>query len=330
MLTGEVAPTAGYFQIYGRDVRTSWSEARGLVGLCPQGSILPPHMTLAEVVMYYCLMKGTGRKDAPSEVDRTISSTGLQSHRDYLVTNLSEGLKRRLSLAIAFVGGSKLVILDEPTSGVDPTARHAIWEVISQHRANRTILLTTHHLDEAETLADRVAILHQGRLLCVGSPLALKTEYGSGYTLTLAVKTVKIFSPPRVGSPFYPTGGVAPTQTVESRLVNNANHSNDELWRLLIDHAPNVRLLEAINDRLVYSIPDKDLDGSDNNLSGLFKQLEIQSEGLGYNCLEIRPTSLEDVVITLGGNDGDKSRAASALQNKTSHLLDVDINGNFF
>ena len=90
-----------------------------------------------------------------------MANMDLLEHRFFMAHQLSEGLRRRLCMALAFVGHSKLVVLDEPTSGIDPAARSAMWEVISNNRSNRTILLNTHHLDEAETLADRVAVLHK-------------------------------------------------------------------------------------------------------------------------------------------------------------------------
>lgn len=90
---------------------------------------------------------------------------GLWIFQHECVSSLSGGVRRRVSVSIAFVAGSRTVILDEPTSGVDPCARRSIWEVIFKHRTGRTILLTTHYLDEADTLSDRIAIIHQGKFL---------------------------------------------------------------------------------------------------------------------------------------------------------------------
>lgn len=129
---------------------------------------------------------------------------GLWIFQHERVSSLSGGVRRRVSVSIAFVAGSRTVILDEPTSGVDPCARRSIWEVILKHRAGRTILLTTHYLDEADTLSDRIAIIHQGkiqfrrhalieifilgRLLCSGSSMFLKKRFGKGYSLTIDLK----------------------------------------------------------------------------------------------------------------------------------------------
>ena len=93
---------------------------------------------------------------------------GLWNLQHQMAKHLSGGLKRRLCVALAFVGGSKLIILDEPTASVDPVARRRIWDLIVQQKRSRTILLTTHHMDEADILSDEVAVIYRGKLLCIG------------------------------------------------------------------------------------------------------------------------------------------------------------------
>jgi ATP-binding cassette subfamily A (ABC1) protein 1 len=115
---------------------------------------------------------------------------GLNQYAHDYVSNLSGGLRRRLEVAIAFVSGSKTVILDEPTSGVAPYNRMKIWDMILEFRSGRTILLTTHYLEEADVLSDRIAIIHQGKLQCCGSSLFLKNRFGSGYILTIDRKLI--------------------------------------------------------------------------------------------------------------------------------------------
>jgi ATP-binding cassette subfamily A (ABC1) protein 1 len=119
-----------------------------------------------------------------------MSKMGLNQYAHDYVSALSGGLRRRLEVAIAFVSGSKTVILDEPTSGVDPYNRMKIWDMILEFRNGRTILLTTHYLEEADVLSDRIAIIHQGKLQCCGSSLFLKNRFGSGYILTVDRKLI--------------------------------------------------------------------------------------------------------------------------------------------
>ena len=99
---------------------------------------------------------------------------------------LSGGMKRRLSVALALTGGSKIIILDEPTSGLDPYNRRTLWELIRKFKENRTIILTTHFMEEADALSDRIAIMNHGKVKCCGSPLFLKNTFGHGYLLTLS------------------------------------------------------------------------------------------------------------------------------------------------
>jgi len=97
---------------------------------------------------------------------------------------LSGGNKRKLSLAIALVGKSKFILLDEPTSGMDPTARRKMWEMLKNYKKDRIILLTTHYMDEADILGDRIGIMTEGKIICLGSSLFLKKRFGVGYVLT--------------------------------------------------------------------------------------------------------------------------------------------------
>ncbi|XP_037804160.1 uncharacterized protein LOC119598585 isoform X1 [Penaeus monodon] len=311
MITRELRQTAGNISVYGHDIRTSWDKARKLMGMCPQKAVLFPLMTVRETLAYYTRLKGTAADQTDAEVNSTLINMGLYDHRDHLGRQLSEGLRRRLCMSIAFVGGSKMVILDEPTSGVDPAARAAMWEVISNHRSGRTILLTTHHLDEAETLADRVAILHQGRLLCVGSPLALKSEYGSGYSITLSNRRVydetedgQYKGKPGKDGSFLPLD-------VTFQFVKT-----DVVLELAKKYAPNARLLEAVNAEVTYSIPMTDGQGNENRLPELFGELEGKLEELGFASMEIRPTNLEDVIIAL--NAINAIEAESLAQSKAS------------
>ena len=102
--------------------------------------------------------------------------------------DLSGGSRRKLSVAIALCGNSKFIMLDEPTSGMDLQARRALWNMLRAYRAGRIIILSTHYMDEADVLGDRIGIMSHGKLVCLGTPLFLKNRYGVGYNLTLEKK----------------------------------------------------------------------------------------------------------------------------------------------
>ncbi|KAK7080303.1 hypothetical protein SK128_027391 [Halocaridina rubra] len=255
IITREVEATAGNVQVYGHDIRTSWNKARSLIGLCPQEAVLFPFLTVQEILLYYSILKGTPSDRTNPEVNMVLIDMGLFNHRHYLGSQLSEGLRRRVCLAVAFVGGSKLIILDEPTSGVDPAARSAIWEVISNNRSGKTILLTTHHLDEAETLADRVAIMHRGQLLCVGSPLSLKAEYGSGYSITLSNRLGHHQTDNARDITQSMANMKRPNSVKTFANVNIATPNTSAAWALIKKYVPNAKLLEALNGEVTYSVP---------------------------------------------------------------------------
>ncbi|AWP06485.1 putative ATP-binding cassette sub-family A member 2 [Scophthalmus maximus] len=188
ILTGLFPPTSGSATIYGHDIRTEMERIRQNLGMCPQHNVLFDKLSVEEHLWFYSRLKGMAEEDIRKEMEKMIVDLELSNKRHSLVQTLSGGMKRKLSVAIAFVGGSRAVILDEPTAGVDPYARRAIWDLILKYKQGRTILLSTHHMDEADLLGDRIAIISHGKLKCCGSPLFLKSTYGDGYKLTLVKK----------------------------------------------------------------------------------------------------------------------------------------------
>ena len=123
------------------------------------------------------------------EIDNMLKEVDLWGYRDTLAGQLSGGNKRKLSVAIALIGDSKLVVLDEPTAGMDLGARRKLWNMLKKQKENRIIILTTHYMDEADILGDRIGIMNEGEITCIGTPLYLKNKYGTGYSLTVVKKS---------------------------------------------------------------------------------------------------------------------------------------------
>jgi ABC-2 type transport system ATP-binding protein len=163
---------AGDVRVLDHDPERPGPEFRERIGVVLQQSDLWPNLTVRETHAVFA-----GYYRAPRDVDEVIALVGLAEKRDARVKTLSGGQKRRLDLGVALVGDPELVFLDEPTTGFDPAARRAAWEMIRSLRSlGKTVLLTTHYLDEAEQLADRVAVLRDGVIVRVGTPRELTTS----------------------------------------------------------------------------------------------------------------------------------------------------------
>ncbi|CAG5929271.1 unnamed protein product, partial [Menidia menidia] len=209
ILTGLFPPTSGTALINGYDIRTDIDNIRKYLGMCPQHNVLFNELTVEEHIYFYARLKGRSRSEVKSEMDQIIEDVGLPHKKKDLAKNLSGGMQRKLSVAIAFVGGSKIVILDEPTAGVDPYARRGIWDLLLKYKQGRTIILSTHHMDEADILGDRIAIIAHGKMRCCGSSLFLKKCFGSGYYLTLVRDGAEKMTAQR--------NGIIPTQAKEAQ-----------------------------------------------------------------------------------------------------------------
>jgi ABC-2 type transport system ATP-binding protein len=169
ILEGYRPRDAGEIDVLGFDPGRAGPALRERIGVVLQQSQLWPTITVAETHRMFA-----GYYDRPRDVDEVIKLVGLEEKRDARVKTLSGGQKRRLDLGVALVGDPDLVFLDEPTTGFDPAARRAAWDMIRALRSlGKTILLTTHYLDEAEQLADRVAVLREGQIIREGTPAEL-------------------------------------------------------------------------------------------------------------------------------------------------------------
>ncbi|XP_065774517.1 phospholipid-transporting ATPase ABCA7 isoform X5 [Muntiacus reevesi] len=292
ILSGLFPPTAGSASVLGHDVRTSMAAIRPCLGVCPQYNILFDLLTVDEHVWFYGRLKGLSAAAMGPEQDRLLQDMGLIPKRHAQTHHLSGGMQRKLSVAIAFVGGSQVVILDEPTAGVDPTSRRGIWELLLKYREGRTLILSTHHLDEAELLGDRVAIVAGGRLCCCGSPLFLRRHLGSGYYLTLAKGP-----PPLATSKKGETGLKNSMDAGQKREPGGQASSAGaaQLWTIVQRQVPGTQLVKDLPHELVLALPYKGaLDGS---FAELFHDLDQQLGELGLAGYGISDTSLEEIFL---------------------------------
>lgn len=187
LLTGQLVPSFGQVHLpLDYDLISGFKNDAEHIGLCPQGNVLIPDLTAEEHLELYATLKL--RKGVRKEIRRVMTNMRLGKYKSFRVSELSGGYKRRLSIAIAFLGSPNLVILDEPCSGVDTHARKTIWELIEALRKNRAVVLATHDLDEAQHLGDQVVIMKDGRIALESTAKDLQNELTQNFTVNVELK----------------------------------------------------------------------------------------------------------------------------------------------
>ncbi len=185
MMCGLLKPDSGQVIIQGQIVTNGDAAVRTRVGVCPQSIILWGQLTCLEQMSYIAGLYGLDRKFARQRSEQLLKDLDLLEKKDSLARTLSGGMQRRLNLAMALVHDPDILVLDEPEAGLDPQSRVLVREYIKSLARKKTIILTTHNMDEAERLADRVAIVDHGKLLTVDTPEALKRTVGDGDVLEI-------------------------------------------------------------------------------------------------------------------------------------------------
>uniref|UniRef100_A0A7N6A095 P-type phospholipid transporter n=1 Tax=Anabas testudineus TaxID=64144 RepID=A0A7N6A095_ANATE len=307
ILTGLFPPTSGTAYILGRDIRTELSTIRQSLGVCPQHNVLFSMLTVEEHIWFYARLKGLSEEQVKGEIEQILQDTGLPHKRTSRTNTLSGGMQRKLSVALAFVGGSKVVILDEPTAGVDPYARRGIWDLLLKYRQGRTIILSTHHMDEADILGDRIAIISHGKLCCVGSSLYLKNQLGTGYYLTLVKKEPE----PSLSSCRNSSSTVSFTKKEEecasvssSDAGLGSEHESEAatIGDLILRHVPAARLVEDLGHELTYILPYS--AAKDGAFVELFKDLDVKLPDLGISSYGVSDTTLEEIFLKVAEDNG--------------------------
>ena len=180
VLTTLLPPTAGTARVGGYDVVKDGPKVRSLIGVALQEAALDPLLTGRDHLRLQATLQGVPKEQRRARADELLARVGLADAADRKVSGYSGGMKRRLDLALALIHSPRILFLDEPTTGLDPQSRTALWEEVALlRREDRvTVFLTTQYLEEADVLADRVGIIDQGKLVAEGTPAALKAEIG--------------------------------------------------------------------------------------------------------------------------------------------------------
>lgn len=185
-ITTELIPTAGSIRVFGIDGASRPNDAKRYMGVMPQEAGTYFGLSVRHHLRIFGKLRGLSGKMASRRADELISELGLEEHRDKPAEKLSGGLRRRLLLGIASVANPPLMILDEPSTGLDPEARHNLWRLLrNAHQLGTTFLLTTHNMSEAEALCDRVGIVQRGSLLALDTVGGLRAAHGYEHKIVI-------------------------------------------------------------------------------------------------------------------------------------------------
>jgi ATP-binding cassette subfamily A (ABC1) protein 3 len=191
-LTADTDPTTGEISIAGYDIISQFGEARKLIGYCPQKDAIFNLMTVEEHLWFYARIKGIPVSMHEKIVETSIVELNLSDHRTKPAGTLSGGNKRKLSVAMAILGNPPIILLDEPSAGMDPEARRFMWTVverISQRDKKSAVILTTHSMEEAEALSTKMGIMVRGGIFkCYGSSQHIKNKFGTGYECEIKIR----------------------------------------------------------------------------------------------------------------------------------------------
>jgi ABC-type multidrug transport system ATPase subunit len=291
MLNGLYAPTSGTAFIYGKSVRTQMSDIRKDIGNCFQHDVLYPDLTVDEHISMYAKLKGIPESEVKDAVTGIISQVGLTEKVNTPSKALSGGMKRKLSLSTALIGGPKVLYLDEPTSGMDPYSRRSTWNMLQSSREGRTMILTTHFMEEADLLGDRIGIMGGGKLLCCGSSMFLKRVYGSGYVLVLETSS-----------------------------------SCDEagITSLVSRHVPAFTVQSSVGKEKTFQLP---MDAT-SSFAALFGALETNKATLGVVNYGMSITTMESVFLKIIQSDNQTRGNASGDPQKATPSGSMDLDKN--
>ncbi|OVA13315.1 ABC transporter-like [Macleaya cordata] len=279
-LTGITPVTGGDAMIYGYSIRNSvgMSNIRKMVGVCPQFDILWEALTGQEHLHLFANIKGLPPSSIKSVVEKSLAEVKLTEAAKMRSGSYSGGMKRRLSVAIALIGDPKLVILDEPTTGMDPITRRHVWDIIENAKKGRAIVLTTHSMEEADILGDRIAIMAKGKLRCIGTSIRLKSRFGSGLIVHVSF--------------FGSSSRQTPNASFDTVVATEAHHEAvKQFFKYHLDVLPK----EENKAFVTFVIPHE----KEEQLSRFFKELQDRERGFCISDIQLGLTTLEEVFLNI-------------------------------
>ncbi|KYQ93670.1 ABC transporter A family protein [Tieghemostelium lacteum] len=275
----------------GKDTGRDPTNAFASVASCPQFDILFDNLTVSEHLRFFSWIKGVPKHEQQAAADRFIEKFDISDHKNKKSKDLSGGTKRKLSVAISLIGGSSIVFMDEPTTSLDPVSRRQLWSLINELKSDKAIILTTHSIEEADSLCNRVAIMVNGRLSCIGTPNHLKVKYGSGYQLDI--------------------------EPITNEITQNRPLIDNYIRQLY----PTAKPIERMGSTMSYEIPIEDI-----SLSRVFREIEEKKYELGIKDFSLSQSSLEKVFLKLANlqtSNDDKENIKIVPNSKRKSILDL-------
>jgi len=271
MLTGFLPPSSGNALVFGNTVSTpsGMAHVRRLMGVCPQFDILWDNLSAKQHLELFGSIKGLPKESISTEADKRLEEVRLTQSANQRAGAFSGGMKRRLSVAIALIGNPEVVYLDEPTTGMDPINRRHVWDVIEAAKQDRCVVLTTHSMEEADILGDRIGIMAKGRLRCLGNSVRLKTRFGAGYKISIS--------------------------------VGDHVHTGDPKWKAVKDLMKEELQAEPVEQTKAYmhfNVPSA-ATSDDEKMSRFFKTLEGRRGAIGITDVQLSMSTLEDVFLSI-------------------------------
>ena len=270
ILSGIFRQTKGNITIFGHSLEEERKRLQlDTIGLCPQHNILFPEFSVMEHFYFYGSLRGMSVSKIRKESSHLLATMRLTEDKNKRTGTLSGGMARKLSVCLAFLGSPRLVILDEPTAGVDPSSRAEIWDFLATEKAKRCILLSTHHMDEAEVLSDRIALIDHGHLLCVGTLQYLKSYFNLRYSLVLEKKS------------------------------DFSEMEETELKTLMESNLEDCSITTVGKEDIKYSIPIDSLEAEHSPVTSIMEELENNKDKFGISSYGLTAPSLEQLFLML-------------------------------
>ena len=268
ILCGTLEATIGDAWVNGKSITTEKVQARRNLGIAMQKDVIWDDVNVEDHLLFFARLRGLHGELLRSAVASMLVSLGFPEKKHSLAGTLSGGQKRRLCVGLAMVGGSSVVYLDEPTAGLDPVSRRQLWELVQRNRAGRAILLTTHFMDEADVLGDRIAIVKEGRMRAIGTSRFLKERFGLGYMLRMSMR-----------------------EQVDNSLVR----------KMVSEYIEDVSVASAAGTEFSLRLPRAAV----TVFPKMLERMENESESLGVVSYGIETTTLEEVFMRLVNEDNE-------------------------